>query len=74
MASKVGRVSVGDVVEINEVCKFHMNIENASQVGSHLQNGMVCKINVHCRCVYREQDSPGSVGGSGCGSVEDGEL
>ena len=25
-----------------------------------------------CRCVYREQDSPGSVGG--CGSVEAGEL
>ena len=42
-------MSVGDVVEINEVCKFHMNIQNASQVGSHLQNGMVCKINVHCK-------------------------
>ena len=27
-----------------------------------------------CQCVHREQDSPGSVGGCGCGSIEDGEL
>ena len=37
------------------------------QVGSHLQNWMVCKCTL-----YREQDSPGSVGGCGCGSVEGG--
>ena len=46
------------------------------QVGSHLQHSVytVFHNEMDCRCVYRKQDSLGSVGGCGCGSVVDGEL
>ena len=53
--------------QLSEHRECKCNCVQLFQVGSHLQHSV-------SMCAFREQNSPGSVDGCGCGSVEDGEF